>query len=60
MYRRPVLLVAIVIFAVWALVALGVVLLCVAARRADLEMAGERPVTRRAAAVPTRASLRVV
>jgi hypothetical protein len=55
-----VLLVAIVIFAVWALVALGVVLLCVAARRADLQIAGDRPVTRRAASVPTRASLRVV
>jgi len=42
-----VLFVAIAIFAVWALVVLGVVLLCVAARRAD-------------AAAPRRASLRVV
>jgi hypothetical protein len=55
-----VLLVAILIFAVWALVALGVVLLCVAARRADLEIAGVLPVTLRAASVPTRASRRVV
>jgi hypothetical protein len=55
-----VIFVALVVFAVWALVALGVVLVCVAARRADVEMAGEGPVTRRRASAPARASLRLV
>jgi hypothetical protein len=55
-----VLFVTAIILAVWALVALGVVLLCVAARRADLEIAGELSAAPRVAAAPTRAPIRLV
>jgi hypothetical protein len=49
-----------ILLAVWALVALGVVLLCAAARRTDQEIAGELPVAPTVRPVPTRAFSRVV
>jgi hypothetical protein len=50
----------VILLAVWALVALGVVVLCVAARRTDREIAGELPATPRVTRVPARAVGRVV
>ncbi len=59
--RNPLVLsLTFILLSVWALVALGVVLLCVAARRTDREIAGESPATPRVASVPTRAFSRVV
>ena len=49
-----------ILLSVWALVALGVVLLCIAARRTDREIAGQAPAAPPVAAVPTRAFSRVV
>jgi hypothetical protein len=51
-----------IILSVWTLASIGVVALCVAARRVDKEIAGERsvPTTRAAARVPARAFSRVV
>jgi hypothetical protein len=53
---------AFIFLAVWALTVIGVVALCVAARRVDKEIAGERsvPTTRAAARVPARAFSRVI
>jgi hypothetical protein len=50
---------AFIVLAVWTLVVVGVVLLCVAVRRTDREIAGE-PASPRVAAVPTRAFSGVV
>ena len=49
-----------ILLAVWALVAVGVVLLCAAARRTDQEISGELPVAPTVRSVPTRAFSRVV
>jgi hypothetical protein len=51
---------AFILLAAWALVAVGVVLLCAAARRTDREIAGDMPVAPRVPSVPTRAFSRVV
>lgn len=54
--------IALILVSVWALACVGVVVLCVAARRCDEEIAGERTitVTRAATRAPARALSRAV